>query len=235
MRVTSRPAATCHWWRLPTARRTARWARWGVIGPTRMNYQRVIPLVQFTAQVLSSVLGGLGESPGRGPSEARARSLAPAGPLRHHPGDGVRHVSHWSRPGAWTKRGDPDQQDRPAELAPVHRGSGEHPGAHGSGPRARPLAPGQHQSSLLHPVPLLGFGTLGAVILVQDRILPGTRWWTSAPPSAGGFRDLPPFLAWGRPFPLPCRLPPTGAPVLGPMALWNVLQHGLPSLDAHLR
>jgi len=28
----------------------------GVIGPTRMNYQRVIPLVQFTAQVLSSVL-----------------------------------------------------------------------------------------------------------------------------------------------------------------------------------
>jgi len=28
----------------------------GVIGPTRMNYQRVIPLVQFTAQVLSSAL-----------------------------------------------------------------------------------------------------------------------------------------------------------------------------------
>ena len=29
----------------------------GVIGPTRMNYQRVIPLVNFTAQVLSRVLG----------------------------------------------------------------------------------------------------------------------------------------------------------------------------------
>jgi len=28
----------------------------GVIGPTRMNYQRIIPLVQFTAQVLSSAL-----------------------------------------------------------------------------------------------------------------------------------------------------------------------------------
>ena len=28
----------------------------GVIGPTRMNYQRVIPLVNFTAQVLSRVL-----------------------------------------------------------------------------------------------------------------------------------------------------------------------------------
>ncbi len=28
----------------------------GVIGPTRMNYQRVIPLVKFTAQVLSKVL-----------------------------------------------------------------------------------------------------------------------------------------------------------------------------------
>jgi len=28
----------------------------GVIGPTRMNYQRVIPLVQFTAQVLSAAL-----------------------------------------------------------------------------------------------------------------------------------------------------------------------------------
>jgi heat-inducible transcriptional repressor len=29
----------------------------GVIGPTRMNYQRVIPLVNFTAQTLSKVLG----------------------------------------------------------------------------------------------------------------------------------------------------------------------------------
>lgn len=29
----------------------------GVIGPTRMNYQRVIPLVKYTAQVLSKVLG----------------------------------------------------------------------------------------------------------------------------------------------------------------------------------
>jgi heat-inducible transcriptional repressor len=28
----------------------------GVIGPTRMNYQRVIPLVNFTAQVLSRLL-----------------------------------------------------------------------------------------------------------------------------------------------------------------------------------
>lgn len=29
----------------------------GVIGPTRMNYQKVIPLVNFTAQILSKVLG----------------------------------------------------------------------------------------------------------------------------------------------------------------------------------
>ena len=29
----------------------------GVIGPTRMNYQRIIPLVNFTAQVLSKALG----------------------------------------------------------------------------------------------------------------------------------------------------------------------------------
>lgn len=29
----------------------------GVIGPTRMNYQRVIPLVNFTAQILTKVLG----------------------------------------------------------------------------------------------------------------------------------------------------------------------------------
>jgi heat-inducible transcriptional repressor len=28
----------------------------GVIGPTRMNYQRIIPLVKFTAEVLSGVL-----------------------------------------------------------------------------------------------------------------------------------------------------------------------------------
>ena len=32
----------------------------GVIGPTRMNYQRVIPLVNFTAQVLSRVFRGGG-------------------------------------------------------------------------------------------------------------------------------------------------------------------------------
>jgi heat-inducible transcriptional repressor len=30
----------------------------GVIGPVRMNYSRVIPLVNFTAQVLSRVLEG---------------------------------------------------------------------------------------------------------------------------------------------------------------------------------
>ena len=29
----------------------------GVIGPTRMDYQRIIPLVNFTAQVLSKALG----------------------------------------------------------------------------------------------------------------------------------------------------------------------------------
>jgi heat-inducible transcriptional repressor len=33
----------------------------GVIGPTRMNYQRVIPLVNFTAQVLSRVFSRTGE------------------------------------------------------------------------------------------------------------------------------------------------------------------------------
>ena len=30
----------------------------GIIGPTRMNYSRMVPLVNFTAQVLSRVLGG---------------------------------------------------------------------------------------------------------------------------------------------------------------------------------
>jgi heat-inducible transcriptional repressor len=30
----------------------------GVIGPTRLNYARVIPLVDYTAKVVSKLVGG---------------------------------------------------------------------------------------------------------------------------------------------------------------------------------
>ena len=30
----------------------------GVIGPTRLNYARIIPMVDYTAKVVSKVLGG---------------------------------------------------------------------------------------------------------------------------------------------------------------------------------
>jgi heat-inducible transcriptional repressor len=30
----------------------------GVIGPTRMNYARVIPMVDYTARVVSKIIGG---------------------------------------------------------------------------------------------------------------------------------------------------------------------------------
>ena len=30
----------------------------GVIGPTRLNYARVIPMVDYTAQVVGRILGG---------------------------------------------------------------------------------------------------------------------------------------------------------------------------------
>ena len=30
----------------------------GVIGPTRLNYARVIPMVDYTALVVSKILGG---------------------------------------------------------------------------------------------------------------------------------------------------------------------------------
>jgi len=35
----------------------------GVIGPTRMAYQRVIPVVQATAQILSNALNQARQSP----------------------------------------------------------------------------------------------------------------------------------------------------------------------------
>ncbi|RPH68049.1 MAG: site-2 protease family protein [Myxococcaceae bacterium] len=82
------------------------------------------------------------------------------------------------------------------------------------------------------PLPLLGFGTLGAVIRVRDRI--PTRNALVDIGAAGplaGFVICLPFLAWGYAHSRFVPLPPTGGPVLGPMSLWNVLQHGLPSLD----
>jgi heat-inducible transcriptional repressor len=30
----------------------------GVIGPTRLNYSRVIPMVDYTAKVVSKIIGG---------------------------------------------------------------------------------------------------------------------------------------------------------------------------------
>jgi len=30
----------------------------GVIGPTRLNYARIIPMVEYTAKVVSKLLGG---------------------------------------------------------------------------------------------------------------------------------------------------------------------------------
>jgi heat-inducible transcriptional repressor len=30
----------------------------GVIGPTRLNYARVIPMVDYTARVVSKIIGG---------------------------------------------------------------------------------------------------------------------------------------------------------------------------------
>jgi heat-inducible transcriptional repressor len=30
----------------------------GVIGPTRLNYARVIPMVDYTAKVVSKIIGG---------------------------------------------------------------------------------------------------------------------------------------------------------------------------------
>ena len=46
-----------------------------------------------------------------------------------------------------------------------------------------------------------------------------------------GFLVCLPFLAWGYAHSHFAPLPPTGTTFLGPMSLWNVLQHGLPGLD----
>ncbi len=82
------------------------------------------------------------------------------------------------------------------------------------------------------PLPLLGFGTLGAVIRVRDRI-PSRNALVdigAAGPLAGFVVCLP-FLAWGYAHSRLVQLPPTGSMVLGPMSLWSVLHHGLPRLD----
>ena len=82
------------------------------------------------------------------------------------------------------------------------------------------------------PLPLLGFGTLGAVIRVRDRI-PSRNALVdigAAGPLAGVLVCLP-FLAWGYAHSRFSPLPPTGATILGPMSLWNVLHQGLPRLD----
>lgn len=82
------------------------------------------------------------------------------------------------------------------------------------------------------PLPLLGFGTLGAVIRVRDRIPTRNALVDigAAGPLAGFVMCLP-FLAWGYAHSRFAPLPPTGATVLGPMSLWNVVQHGIPRLD----
>ena len=45
----------------------------GVIGPTRLNYARVIPLVDYTAKVVTKLVGGLTLSPAK-PFSAQVRS-----------------------------------------------------------------------------------------------------------------------------------------------------------------
>jgi len=82
------------------------------------------------------------------------------------------------------------------------------------------------------PLPLLGFGTLGAVIRVRDRI--PTRNALVDIGAAGplaGFVVCLPFLAWGYAHTRFIAVPPAGAPLLGPMSLVGVLQHGIPHLD----
>jgi len=82
------------------------------------------------------------------------------------------------------------------------------------------------------PLPLLGFGTLGAVIRVRDRI--PTRNALVDIGAAGplaGFVVCLPFLAWGYAHTHFIAEPPAGAPLLGPMSLVGVLQHGIPRFD----
>ena len=56
-RVRRRPRPTTSAWSPRPTRWTARWsARVGVIGPTRMAYERVMPIVDITAKLLSSAL-----------------------------------------------------------------------------------------------------------------------------------------------------------------------------------
>lgn len=82
------------------------------------------------------------------------------------------------------------------------------------------------------PLPLLGFGTLGAVIRVRDRI--PTRNALVDIGAAGplaGFLVALPFLAWGYAHSQFVPTPPTGDTLLGPMSLWSVVQHGMPRLE----
>jgi membrane-associated protease RseP (regulator of RpoE activity) len=82
------------------------------------------------------------------------------------------------------------------------------------------------------PLPLLGFGTLGAVIRVRDRIPSRTALVDigAAGPLAGFVVALP-FLAWGYAHSHFGPVPPTGPVVLGPVSLWSILHHGLPRMD----
>jgi membrane-associated protease RseP (regulator of RpoE activity) len=85
------------------------------------------------------------------------------------------------------------------------------------------------------PLPLLGFGTLGAVIRVRDRI-PTRNALVDIGASGplAGFLVCLPFLAWGYAHTRFVAVPPAGAPVLGPMSLVGVLQHGIPRLDPQI-
>jgi len=83
------------------------------------------------------------------------------------------------------------------------------------------------------PLPLLGFGTLGAVIRVRDRI--PTRNALVDIGAAGplaGFLVALPFLAWGYAHSRFFAVPPTADTFLGPMSLWSVVHHGWPQLDS---
>ena len=84
------------------------------------------------------------------------------------------------------------------------------------------------------PLPLLGFGTLGAVIRVRDRI--PTRNALVDIGAAGplaGFLVALPFLAWGYAHSQFVPAPPTGDMLFGPMSLWSRGAPGLASPRAH--
>jgi membrane-associated protease RseP (regulator of RpoE activity) len=82
------------------------------------------------------------------------------------------------------------------------------------------------------PLPLLGFGTLGAVIRVRDRI--PTRNALVDIGAAGplaGFLVALPFLAWGYAHSRYVASAPSAPVYLGPWSLWSVLHQGMPRAE----